>query len=174
MSRTDREQMQQSYSELFAKGQVMVLAKYDGLTVAAMTDLRRRLREAGGGLKVVKNTLLRRALVGTEHERLGDKLAGPLAVAWSDGDASPLLKALLAFGKVNEKIKYRQISLGGSVYEGDQLDTLSKLPSLPEMRAQLLSVLTAVPRKFVTLLGQSQRDFMGVLSARKAELEKAA
>lgn len=174
MSRTDRDEMVTTYRELFDKGQVMVLAKYEGLTVAAMTDLRRRLREAGGGLKVVKNTLLRRALVGTEHERLGDDMAGPLAAAWTNGDVSPVLKALLAFGKVNEKIKFRKISLGGTIYEGDQLETLSKLPSLPEMRAQLLSVLTAVPRKFVTLLGQSQRDFMGVLNARKAELEKAA
>lgn len=174
MSRTDREDMVTKYRELFDKGQVMVLAKYEGLTVAAMTDLRRRLRDAGGGLKVVKNTLMRRALVGTEHEHLGAEMAGPLAVAWTNGDAAPVLKALLAFGKVSEKIKFRKISLGGQLYEGDQLDMLSKLPGLPEVRAQLLSVLTAVPRKFVTLLGQSQRDFMGVLNARKAELEKAA
>jgi len=174
VSKSDRQSMVEAYRELFGKGQVLVLSRYEGLTVKAMTDLRARVRAAGGSVKVVKNTLFELAMRGTEHEGLGSYLKGPLAVAFTEGDTAPVLRAVVDFAKTNEKIVFQAVSLGGKVFDGAQTVALSKLPGLPELRAQLLSVLTAVPRKFVTLLGQSQRNFLGVLNARKDQLDNAA
>jgi len=174
VNREQRDQAVHGYQEFFKDGQVMVLAQYDGLTVKAMTELRRKLRAAEGRLKVVKNTLLGRALSGSAHEGLKPHLAGPLAVAFTKVDPAPLLRALVDFGKVEEKIRFKAISLGGRVYQGAELVMLSKLPGMRELRGQLLSVFVGPQRKFLSLLGTSQRNFLGLLNARKSSLEKAA
>lgn len=174
MSKKERQSMVTTYRDLFAEGQVLVLSRYEGLTVKAMTDLRSRVRAAGGTVKVIKNTLFDRAMQGTAHEGVSPFVKGPLAVAFTTGDTAPVLRAVVDFAKANDKLVFQAVSLGGKVYDGAQTVALSKLPGMQELRAQLLSVMTAVPRKFVTLLGQSQRNFLGVLNARKGQMENAA
>lgn len=174
MSRKDREQMVEQYREAVEGGQVLVLSHYDGLTVAAMTELRKKIREVGGSLKVVKNTLLTLALKGNEHEALGENLAGPIAVAVHREDPPQLLKVLVDFAKANPALRFVRVSLGGKIFEGDQVVALSKLPGMRELRGQLLSVFIAAQKKFLTVLGQSQRNFLQVLEARKSDIDEAA
>ena len=174
MSRNEREQMVERYRETIEGMQVLVLSHFDGLTVAAMTELRRKIREVGGGLKVVKNTLLKIALKGAEHEALGENISGPIAVAYHDEDPPALLKVLVDFAKGNPALRFVRVSMAGKLFEGDEVVALSKLPGMQELRGQLLSVFVAAPKKFLTLLGQSQRNFLQVLEARKSDIDEAA
>ncbi len=174
MSRKDREQMVELYRETLEGGQVLVQSHYDGLTVAAMTELRRKIRDVGGGLKVVKNTLLKLALQGNEHEALGEKLAGPIAVAYHKEDPPALLKTLVDFAKTNPSLRFARVSMGGKLFEGTDVVALSKLPGMQELRGQLLSVFLGAQRKFLTVLGQGQRNFLQVLEARKKDIDEAA
>jgi large subunit ribosomal protein L10 len=172
VNRTERAEAIGRYHDAFAGGQVLVLSHYDGLNVAQMTELRRKIREAGGGLKVVKNTLLRLALKDTTHEELADELKGPIAVAYHNEDTASLLRAIVGFAKFNDKLRFAAVSMGGKVYPGTDTEALSKLPGMGEMRGQLLSVLIGAHRKFLTLLSQSQRDFIGLLNAKKNKLDE--
>lgn len=129
-----------------------VVADYRGLTVNQMTQLRADARKAGVYLRVVRNTLTRRAFEKTEFSCLSDLLVGPLFVALSlnsPGDAARLLKGYV---KTYDKLKIKALSVGGKVYGVEQLDAVASLPTKDEAIAKLMFVMRAPIEKFVRTL----------------------
>ena len=120
-----------------------VAAEYRGLTVAEMTALRSEARNSGVYLKVVKNTLARRAVEGTEFECLRDSLSGPVLLAFSQQDPGSAARIIKGFSKEHDKLKAVSVSIGGELFGAEDLDRLASLPSLDEARSQLLSVFKA-------------------------------
>jgi len=140
VDRTDKEEMVASLKQTFEDSELVVVTHYSGLTVSDMTDLRRRMREAGASFKVTKNRLTRLALQGTKFEDLSDLMSGPTALAYST-DPVAAAKIAVNYSKDNEKL----VILGG-VFNGQSLDvdgvnTLAKLPSLDELRGKLVGMI---------------------------------
>ena len=134
--------------------QSAVTAEYRGLTVAEMTELRREARNSGVYLKVVKNTLARRAVEGTEFECMRESLSGPVLLAFSREDPGSAARVIKAFAKEHDKLVTVSLSIGGELYDAGDLDRLSSLPTLDEARAQLLSMLEAPLSQLVRTLNE--------------------
>jgi large subunit ribosomal protein L10 len=159
--------------ENFSKSAVVIITDYKGLDVAAVTDLRRKLRAADVQYKVVKNTLLVRASEGTEAEAIKDHFKGPNAVAFSYSDPVAPAKVLCDFAKENAKLDIRVGVLNGKVLDAAAIEALSKLPSREQLLAQLLSTMNAVPTSLVTALSDVPRRMVNVLNAIKDQKEAA-
>jgi len=129
-------------SAVAATAQSVVAAEYRGLTVAQMSDLRSKARVAGVYVRVVKNTLARKALAGTQFECIGPTLKGPLVLAFSKDDPGAAARVIKAFAKDHDKLKPTGIALGGQLLPGKDLDKVANLPT----RDQALSMLMGVIR----------------------------
>jgi len=144
-----------------------VVADYRGLTVNQMTQLRADARKAGVYLRVVRNTLTRRAFEKTEFSCLSDLLVGPLFVALSldsPGDAARLLKGYV---KSYDKLEIKALSVGGKVYGVEQLDAVASLPTKDEAIAKLMFVMKAPVEKFVRTLAAPQTKLVRTVVAIK-------
>jgi large subunit ribosomal protein L10 len=168
----------QEIQEKVARSQIGILADFKGLKVEDMTRLRRSLQEAGGELKVVKNTLLSRAAAGDSPVApLSPQLTGPNALTLGYQDPVALTKVLIKFAQERPLLKIKGGVLGGQVLSVKDLEALSKLPAREVLLAQLLGVLQGVPTALVTVLAGVIRNLLGVLVAlkdKKAEAEPAA
>ncbi len=165
----DRAEKQVSIGTLkgvFADAGAVVVTHYMGLTVAEMTDLRLRLRKEGASLKVVKNTLVQKALDGAIGEA-GDALfKGPVAIAYGP-DAVSAAKIVTQFAKENDKFTV----VGGILGQTTVLDTkgvsaLATMPSLDQLRAQLLGLLNAPATRLARVIGEPANQVARVLQAR--------
>ncbi len=125
-------------SEVLPQAKAVYLVNFVGLNVAQMTELRARIREAGGYFKVVKNTLLRRVFEGTAYESLFSYLEGPNALLLALEDEVTPLKAVLEYFKEVEKGEVRVGQIGEEVFDAQALEALSKLPGVQELRAQVV------------------------------------
>jgi large subunit ribosomal protein L10 len=148
-----------------------VVAEYRGLTVAEMTELRASARNSGVYLKVVKNTLARRAVEGTDFECMKESFRGPLVLAFSREDPGAAARVIKGFAKDHEKLVTVALSVGGELYGAGDLDRLASLPTLDEARAMLLGLLLAPMSQLVRTLAEP-----GAMVARtlKARSEQAA
>jgi large subunit ribosomal protein L10 len=151
--------------------QSAVAAEYRGLTVAEMTKLRVAARSAGVYVRVVKNTLARRAIEGTSFECMKGSLKGPLVLAFSREDPGAAARIVKGFAKEHEKLVTVALSIGGELYPATDIDRLASLPTLDEARASLLRVLSAPMTQLVRTLAEP-----GAMLARtlKARSEQAA
>ena len=131
-----------------------IVADYRGLTVAQMTRLRTKAREANVYVKVVRNTLARRAMEGTEFACLHEALAGPTLLALSRSDPGAAARLLKDFAKDHDKLSVRAIALGGKLLGPDQLEAVSKLPTRDEALAMLMSVMQAPVAKLARTLNE--------------------
>jgi len=149
-----------------------VAAEYRGLTVEEMTDLRVKARENGVFVKVVKNTLVRRAVEGTEFECMQDSLSGPLLLAFSMEDPGAAARLVKDYVKSNDKLIARLVAVGGAVYPASELDRLSSLPTYDQAIAILMGVMKAPIEKFVRTLAEPHtklvRTFAAVRDAKQA------
>ncbi len=151
-------------AEQFRAAEAAVLAEYRGLTVAQMTELRSKARRSQVYLRVVKNTLTRRALEGSRFECLREQLTGPLAVAIAR-DPVAVAKLLADFAKDNEPLKIRAGAMGGKLMSLDQVQALAKLPSREQLLATLVATLQAPIAKFVRTLNEVPAKFVRTLAA---------
>ena len=149
---------------------VAAAADYRGLSVEQMTDLRRRARGAGVQLRVVKNTLSRRAVKDTPCESLSEALTGPTLLAFSSGDPGSIARLFRDFGKQNEALAPRGFVLDGVLYSGDQTDRIATLPTLDEARAKLLGAFKAPMQKLVATLAEPQARLARLIAARRDQL----
>ncbi len=149
---------------------VVAAADYRGLKVEEMTDLRRRARGAGVQLRVVKNTLSRRAVKDTPCENLTEALTGPTLLAFSSEDPSAVARLFKDFGKQHEALAPRGFVLDGVFYPGDQTDRLASLPTLDEARAKLLGVFKAPMQKLVATLAEPQARLARLMAARRDQI----
>ena len=143
-----------------------VAAEYRGLTVEKMTALRRDAREQGVYLRVVKNTLARRAFQGTDFECMNDTLKGPLILALSKDDPGAAARLVKAFAKDNEELKPVSLSVGGQLLGAADIGKVADLPNLDQARAMLLGVLQAPAGQLVRTLAEPAAMLARTMSAR--------
>ena len=127
----DKKALVAEVAEVAAKAQSVVAAEYRGLTVGQMTELRSKARAQGVYMRVVKNTLARKAFAGTSFEPVGPKLKGPLVLAFSKDDPGAAARLVKDFAKANEKLVATLVSLGGQVLPGGELEKVASLPTRP-------------------------------------------
>ena len=140
------------------------LAEYRGLSVAQMPTLPRKAHDGKVYLRVVKNTLARRAVEGTSFECLKDQMVGPLAFAVS-ADPVAVAKILSEFAKDNEKLKIKAGAMGGKLMSLEQIKALAVLPGREQLLAQLLGTMQAPIQKFVQTLNEVPAKFVRALAA---------
>ena len=128
-------------AEVAAKAHSLVAAEYAGITVGQMTAMRKKARETGVFLKVVKNTLASRAVEGTDYECVKDALTGPLLYAFSEEDPGAAGRLIKEFAKGNDKLQAKVVSLGGKLYPGSHVDVIAALPTREQALAMLARVL---------------------------------
>jgi large subunit ribosomal protein L10 len=145
----------------------VIAAEYIGLTVTEMTELRNAAREAGVYLKVVRNTLARRALENTQFECMRNNLVGPLLLVFSNNEPGSAAKVVHNFAKDNKKLAVKLISLDGNLLEPSEIFKLASLPSLDEARATLLRLFSSPLTKFVRILSEPTAKFARALGAQR-------
>ena len=141
-------------SQVAASAQAAVAAEYRGLSVGEMTELRVQARESDVYLKVVKNTLAKRAVEGTDFECMKSSLSGPLILAFSREDPGAAARVIKGFAKNHDKLKAVALVLAGELYSAVDLDRVAALPTLDEARAKLLGTLIAPMSQFVRTLAE--------------------
>jgi len=150
----DKKALVAEVAEVAAHAQSVVAAEYRGLTVGQMTELRAKARTQGVYVRVVKNTLARKALAGTSFEPVGPKLKGPLVLAFSKDDPGAAARLVKDFAKTNEKLVATLVSLGGRVLPGKELEKVARLPTREQALSMLLGVLKAPIEKLVRTLAE--------------------
>jgi len=150
------------------------IADYRGLTVDEVNKLRKAFRAAGAEYRVVKNTLLRLAIAGTELDAIKGHLKGTTAVAIASGDASAVAKAAVDFAKAHEKFKLRGAFVEGQAIAEAGIKALSTMPTKDEMRAMLLGVINAPAAKLLAQFNAPGQQIAGVLQAHVDEQGKKA
>ncbi|KRA47230.1 50S ribosomal protein L10 [Pseudoxanthomonas sp. Root630] len=128
-------------ADVAAKAHSLVAAEYAGITVTQMTAMRKKARETGVYLKVVKNTLAVRAVAGTEFEVVQDKLVGPLLYAFSTEEPGAAGRLIKEFAKGNDKLQPKVVSVGGQLYPASHVEVLASLPTRDQALAMLARVL---------------------------------
>lgn len=159
--------------ERLERTQVAILTDYKGLDVAAINDLRRKLREERIEFQVVKNTLLLRAAEGTDTALLKDHFRGPSAVALSYEDPVAPAKVLTQFAKEHQALEIKAGVMDGKVLDLNDLKALADLPSREVLLGQLVGVMHNVPASFVRVLAEVPRQMLNVLNAIKDQKEAA-
>jgi large subunit ribosomal protein L10 len=155
-------------AEVAAKAHSLIAAEYAGTTVSQMTAMRKQARESGVFLKVVKNTLASRAVVGTEFECVKDALVGPLLYAFSEEDPGAAGRLIKEFAKGNDKLQPKVVSVGGKLYPASHVDVLASLPTLDQALAMLARTL-AEPAAMVARAIKAVADQQGGGDAAPAE-----
>lgn len=137
----DKKEIVQEINETVTAASSMIVGDYRGITVAEATDLRKRAREAGVSVKVIRNTLAKRAIANTRHECLADVLVGPSLFAFSFDDPGAAARLFRDYHKTCPKIAVRAISVDGELKSGEFLNAVASLPSKEEAIAKLMSVM---------------------------------
>ncbi len=147
------------------KALAAVAAEYRGLTVEEMTELRAKAREGGVFVKVAKNTLVRRAVEGTEYECMQDSLTGPLLFAFSMDDPGAAARLVKDYSKDHDKLIAKLVAVGGELYDASELERLSNLPTYDQAIAMLMGVMKAPIEKFVRTLAEPHTKMVRTVAA---------
>lgn len=173
MNKAEKQRRVDQLRDELASATGVIVAGYNELTVADITELRTELRKSGGTIRVVKNTLARLSIKGTEHEGVTDLLTGANLFAFGADPVAPA-KVISVAAKDGKKLTVKGGVLNGKALSAAEVEALSKLPGLDELRAKFLGVLNQVPQKFVMQLAAPARSMVTVLAAQKDKLEEGA
>jgi len=169
----DKKAIVAQVSEVAQSAVSAVVANYHGLTVDQMTDLRKQARDTGVYLRVVRNTLAKRAVSETDYECLEEALVGPTVLAFSQEDPGAAARLFKEFSKENEKLEVKALSISGQLLGAEQIDVLAKMPTLDQARAQLMSVMiapiTKLARTFNEVPAKATRVMAAVADQKKGE-----
>ena len=161
------------YKELLEKSNAIILAEYSGLDVKQMQALRAQVRQADGAFYVTKNTLLKLALADQGDTLPDDLLTGQLGTGFAFNEAPTLAKALTEFAKTEEDLEIVGGLLDHELLTAEQVKALADLPSMDELRAQIIGMLQAPARDLVGVLAGSVRQVVNVLDAYATQEEEA-
>jgi large subunit ribosomal protein L10 len=148
-------------------------AEYRGLSVADMTELRVEARKAGVYVRVVKNTLAKRALADTDFACMQDELSGPLVLAFGREDPGSAARVAEAFAKKHDKFQVRLIAVSGQLLPATELDKLAKMPTYDEAVSQLMALMKAPVQKLATTLNEVPGKLVRTLAAVRDAKEAA-
>lgn len=172
MERAEKAELVTALNTVFKDTELVLVAHYAGLTVAQMTQLRRRMRDVGGSVKVAKNRLAKLALKGTDAASISDLLKGPTVLAYSK-DPVGAAKVATTFAKENEKLVILGAAMGTAVLDPSGVKALAELPSLDELRAKILGLLQAPAGKIARLINEPGSQLARVIKARAEKADAA-
>jgi large subunit ribosomal protein L10 len=164
VDRAEKSQLVDTLSSVFKDTGVIVVAHYSGLSVAQMTALRAKMRDAGGGVRVAKNRLVKLALKGTDAEPISDLFEGPTVIAFSK-DPVAAAKVAIDFAKAHEKLVIRGAAMGRTALDADGVKALAALPSLDELRGKLVGLIASPATRVAQVLNAPAAQLARVLSA---------
>lgn len=173
MNLEEKKRIAQNLNERFSKAAVVIVSDYKGLDVAAINDLRCKLRQQEVEFQVAKNSLLVRASEETDVALIKDAFKGPSAVALSYSDPVAPAKILTEFAKENKVFEIKVGVMGGKVLDVGSIKALSALPSREVLLGTLVATLNSVPTGFVRTLAEIPRRLLNVLQAVKDQKEAA-
>ena len=169
----DKRALVTEVSAVAAKAVSVVAAEYRGLTVTQMTELRAKARAQGVYMRVVKNTLARKAVAGTAFECIGPALKGPLVLAFSKEDPGAAARVVKAFAKDHDKLVATLVSLGGQLLPGKDIDKVASLPTREQALAMLMGVMKAPIQKLVGTLSAAPSKLARTLAAVRDQRQAA-
>jgi large subunit ribosomal protein L10 len=169
ISLAEKQAIVSDVAEVAANAHSAIAAEYRGLTVAEMTDLRVKAKEAGVYLRVVRNTLARRALAGTDFECMQEGLTGPLVLAFAQDEPGASARVMGDFAKDNDKLQVRLIAFGGKLLDPSNIDALAKMPTRDEALSMLVGVMQAPVSKFVRTMAEPTAKFVRTVAALRAQ-----
>lgn len=152
----------------------LVAAEYSGVTVSQMTKLRKTARENGVYMRIVRNTLAKRALQDTPFACMQEKLVGPLVLAFSQEDPGAAARLMKAFVKDNEKLKVTALAIDNQLMGAESLNALASLPTRDEAIAQLMSVMKAPIAQFVRTLAAPHTKLVRTIAAVRDQKQAGA
>lgn len=168
MKYSDKVTFVEQLGEVFASTPHVVLASFSGLTVNQATELRGKVRDAGGSYRVIKNRLAKRAAAGTPVEELAASFEGPCALIWHADDPIVIAKTLSDYAKANPQIELKAALIDAKeMLDAEGVKQLATMPGLPELRAQLLSLIQTPATTLVRLLGTPGTQLARVIDAHR-------
>ena len=168
MNRAEKQELIEDLHQEFGRSPHAILVDFRGLTVPAVTEFRRKVRQAGSRYRVVKNSLALRALKDTPLEKLTTKFESTTGIAYTGSDPVVLAKVLVDFAKDHPSLVVKGgLVAGDQVLDASGVKALSSLPSLPELRARLLGLMQAPATRLVRVLTAPGTQFVRVLKARQ-------
>ena len=170
----DKKQIVSEVNKAASSALSAVLADYRGVDVADMTALRKNARENKVYLRVVRNTLLKRAIAETELECIQEVLSGPTILALSDEDPGAPARVMKDFAKENDEFEIKALSVGGKLLEASQIDVLAKLPTLDQARSILMSVMLAPVTKLALMMNEVPSKVTRTVAAVRDQKQEAA
>lgn len=172
MDRAEKQEMVENLNDIFKTSGSVVVARYKGMTVAQMTDLRRKMGDAGAKFKVIKNRLAKIALDGAANGAGADLFLEPTGIAFSQ-DPTAAAKVASDFARTNDKFVIVGGLLGSQALNADGIKALAAIPSMNELRSKLLGVFLAPGSKLVRQLNAPAQSLAAVLQAYKEKQEAA-
>lgn len=169
----DKKAIVADVNEIAAAALSLVIADSRGCTVSAMTALRKQAREASVDLRVVRNTLARRAVEGTEFECAQESFVGPSLLAFSMEDPGAAARLLKDFAKENEAFEVRALAVSGQLLGAESIDVLAKLPTRDQALSMLMSVMKAPVTKLVQTMDAVPSKLVRTLAAVRDQKEAA-
>ncbi len=168
LTRQEKEAVVAEVADVASSAHSAVAAEYRGITVTDLTELRAKARTSGVYLRVVKNSLARRAVEGTEFECMKDGMSGPLIFAFSQEDPGSAARLLRDFAKENDKLVVTMAAVGGQKLEANEIGKLANLPTRDEAISMLMSVMQAPVAKFVRTLNEVPGKLVRTVDAVRA------
>ena len=173
LSFNEKEAIVAEVAEVAKSALSVVVAEYTGLESTDMDNLRAKARESGVYIRVVKNTLARRALEGTDYACLQETLVGPLVMAFSQEDPGSAARVVKDFTKENDKLAVKALSIGGQLLDASELDRLAKLPTKDQAISMLMSVMQAPITKLARTLNEVPSKLVRTVAAIRDDKQAA-
>lgn len=174
ISKERKEELVTQYKELIGNSRALILADYGGMSVKRMEGLRAKVRDANGAFYVTKNTLLKIALEETGQPVPDELLLGQVATGFALGEVPSLAKALVDFAKEEDNLKLKGGIMEGEMLSTDQVESLASLPSLDELRAQIIGLINGPAQNIAGVIAGGVRQVVNVLDAYARSEETAA
>ena len=161
-------------SEVAQVAHSAVGAEYRGLSVVQLTELRSKARESGVYMRVVKNSLAKRAIEGTDFACMNEALVGPLLLAFSKEDPGAAARVVSDFAKANDKLVVKIVSIGGKLLAPGEISRLAKMPTKEQAISMLMSVMLAPTTKLVRTLAEPHAKLVRTVAAVRDQKQSAA
>ena len=170
----DKKAIVAEVAEVAVDAHSVIAAQYIGLSVGEMTDLRQKARESGVYLRVVKNTLARRALEGTNFECVNEALIGPLVLAFSQEDPGSAARVIRDFAKEHDKLEVKIVSIGGKLLAAGEVDRLANMPTKDQAISLMMALMLAPVEKLARTLNEVPTKVTRVVAAVRDQKQEAA